>query len=657
MKYLVPSLSLALLVLFCVPNGTWAQGKPGDPGVNAKLIEASKQGDRDALSRLLAQGADPNTRDEESSRTALFHVLAKGDANGIQLLLERGADPNLKDANGITPLMVAASLPREIRLQTVRMLVDAGADMNAQNANGETALTIAARNESNETVLFLIEKGATADLRYAANMALLRAAQSGSVAEIRFLLENGANVNTQPISYTAKGEVSYRGDTPLMHAIKRGHRDAVAALLKAGANPSTLGSAGQTPLVAAVTYGNFEMIAFLLDSGARFDKKEITREVGKFATLYVSKSIGALLSDGSDVDAKDATGRTALMLAAQEGHAGTVKILLYLGSSVNLRDQREMTPLLHAVRNGRDSAVGLLLSAGADANARDNHNFPALMLALPAGGPPFDSRRTNSTTIIRALLDSGADPNARVTGGFTTLMLAAVRGHTEAVETLLARGADVHAKAEYSLTAYHLASGEKVIALLNRARAAPVAPVWTPEKSNPAARDRRLKDAAQDGDYEFVEILLREGTYVDSLVYKFDQTALFYAAEGYDPRIVRLLLRYGADPNRRGIHGSTVFSKVIDSVRTGDSSANAIEKTNMLLDAGADVNAQDSDGRTPIALAASQGLPDLLRLLLSREGNPNIADRWGKTPLKAALESKQKHADEVVKILKDAGAK
>jgi ankyrin repeat protein len=78
---------------------------------------------------------------------------------------------------------------------------------------------------------------------------------------------------------------------------------------------------------------------------------------------------------------------------------------------------------------------------------------------------------------------------------------------------------------------------------------------------------------------------------------------------------VRLLLQYGADPNKRFAYHSRIDGRV-ERELTPLMFAGSAEVARALLDAGAEVNVQDADGVTPLMRAARRGKPDLVRLLL-----------------------------------------
>jgi hypothetical protein len=77
-------------------------------------------------------------------------------------------------------------------------------------------------------------------------------------------------------------------------------------------------------------------------------------------------------------------------------------------------------------------------------------------------------------------------------------------------------------------------------------------------------------------------------------------------------------------------------------------------QTALLLDQGAVLDARDELGRTALMLAVIQNRPDVVRLLLDRGADPNVADNSGHSPLQQA---KQAHLGEMAAMLERAGAR
>lgn len=196
----------------------------------------------------------------------------------------------------------------------------------------------------------------------------------------------------------------------------------------------------------------------------------------------------SLIDKGVDPKTQDDDGRSALMLAAANGHTEIVKDLIGLGAEVNVKTKNTLTsygaltPLIAAsLYNGNAEIVKALLAAGADVEARDMHGETALMLAsfkgkidiaktLVAGGANVNAGATpdqktalmsaaaaGQADLVRLLLSSGARIDAKTVSGFTALMFAAQGGHLTVVQKLISAGADVNATNENSETVLKLA--------------------------------------------------------------------------------------------------------------------------------------------------------------------------------------------------------
>jgi hypothetical protein len=131
--------------------------------------------------------------------------------------------------------------------------------------------------------------------------------------------------------------------------------------------------------------------------------------------------VRALLEGPDEVPvntARDDKGRTALVLAAQQGHCELVKLLLDLGAHIHGRDDTGTTALIWAADAGHCEVVQLLLGRGAYVHSRDDTGVTALMKAVSSA-----HRET-----ANLLLNHGARVNARNNDGVTALMIAAQKG-------------------------------------------------------------------------------------------------------------------------------------------------------------------------------------------------------------------------------------
>jgi ankyrin repeat protein len=148
-----------------------------------------------------------------------------------------------------------------------------------------------------------------------------------------------------------------------------------------------------------------------------------------------------LIAEGSDVNAPEADGTSALLWAAHQSSPELVSVLLEAGADPNAANKFGVTPLLEASRYGDAATIEALLDGGADVQAAAREGETPLMAAARAG----------SAAAVKLLLERGADVNAvESLHEQTALMWAAAEGHVEVVGLLLDNGADPNRKARAS---------------------------------------------------------------------------------------------------------------------------------------------------------------------------------------------------------------
>lgn len=140
----------------------------------------------------------------------------------------------------------------------------------------------------------------------------------------------------------------------------------------------------------------------------------------------------AALQAGARVDASDAGGQTALMLAAREGHPELVQLLLKAGAQPDGRDG-PMTPLGAASIRGHTPVIQLLLRSGADVDAAGRTGLAPLLLAV----------RFNRMEAARLLLRAGASTKIRDRNGDGLLIVAVQDNHPGMLSLLLEHGMPV----------------------------------------------------------------------------------------------------------------------------------------------------------------------------------------------------------------------
>lgn len=195
---------------------------------DARLITAVQLGSAQLVNSLLAEGANPNSKNSAGT-PILLTAIRGGHLAVVQALLAKGANPNGRNEEGGTALITAVESQHA---DIVRSLLSHKAAVNSAYdrgmGKGTTPLIIAAVNGDSQIASILLDAGA--DIHASDSMlgmqAIHWAASEGSTAIVEMLLRKGSNVDSR----------KWSGQTPLMEAALAGHTDVVKLLISQGAN-------------------------------------------------------------------------------------------------------------------------------------------------------------------------------------------------------------------------------------------------------------------------------------------------------------------------------------------------------------------------------------------------------------------------------------
>jgi ankyrin repeat protein len=272
------------------------------------------------------------------------------------------------------------------------------------------------------------------------------------------------------------------------------------------------------------------------------------------------------------------------MFAAREGAADAVRALADAGANLDLVDPEGTSALIIAIINGEYGVAEVLLEKGANPNIGDIKGMTPLYAAI--------DMHTVPTTFGRP------DPPHAV-----------IEGSVDAVEMLLAAGADPNAR----LTG----------PILKR--------VYNPG-------DPRLAEGA---------------------------TPFMRAAKGADLTVMRLLIGAGADPKLDQKNGNTplMLTASAGSGRGSDNNpdhvteAQALAALDYLIGLGLDLNATNDEGDSVMHVASTTNLgsPAVIRFLYGKGARLDVKNKAGRTPLEAVLRARETSED-TVSLLKQLSA-
>ncbi len=266
----------------------------------------------------------------------------------------------------------------------------------------------------------------------------------------------------------------------------------------------------------------------------------------------------------------------ALIQAIQRGDCAAASRLVANGTSPNLKDDDSVPALMLASLFGDGPCVEQLLQRGADPNLADSGGATALLWAMP----DIDK--------ARVLLKHGANVNAKSAnlGRTPFLIAAAYPGTVPLLELLLAQGADLRAKDATGFSALGMAMQsadlDVVRFLVDKGLDLNDTPINAQRAIFARARPTLVDYAMARGAAVPKEMLVR--------------------ANWLSPDVIKHWIERGADTNARvGIYGMTPLMTASASETAG------AETLRMLLEHGADPNAQDTEGERPLDWAHYRG--------------------------------------------------
>lgn len=483
--------------------------------------------------------------------------------------------------------------------EQVRALLEGGADVDAAQGDGMTALHWAAYNDDQEM--------------------------------LKMLLKAGADV----------GATTRLGNTtPLLLACRNGNPATVKALLEAGADAGTANSNGTTALMTAASAGNPQAVEVLLDHGSDVNATESAR--GQTALMFAAALdraavIRLLAQRGADLEAATPARETLKIRFDPDGH------IFYVwpseGGEQSSQEPSEAASRAEAAAKADLEMLGRSLGFSSAGFSLGKPRPPLLTPPMPVG-PQFVggmtallyAAREGHFQAVRALLESGSDINRVSAEKTSPLVMAIINGHLDLAEMLLEAGADPNLANLFGLTALWA-----VIDVQWAPHAAYPQPSTEQEKTGYLELMKALLKAGADPNAAIAakpwfRSLFSDPTWVNPA----GATPFWRAAQSSDIDAMRLLAKYGADPQIATKAGDTPLMAASGVGWASNWSVNApvpaIEAVKYCVELGNDVNAVDSQGYTPLHGTGYIGNNDMVRYLVDHGAKVDVRSKAGDTP-------------------------
>ncbi|XP_019857637.1 PREDICTED: ankyrin-1-like [Amphimedon queenslandica] len=621
---------------------------------------ACQNGHTQIVELLLKEQVDPNIQTNDQFTSLIIACSAQIDnIEIVRLLLQYGADPNAKiDKTGTTPLLLAVNFGRS---EILTELINVGAnvsetfsmppkpfinaiirvpisgncevicnlstgDVTFINSTGSSsvlynlkqlkltliqcAVGMVALNEGKEKFLQSMKQGI---------MNIGKISQFGMEIDSKEIIEVLSQVSIDKrlevlkvLSLRCPDNDSYT----LMLAAMWGLTQVVDLLLEAGYDPQKPLSSSKTfeqftktfhqvaeldftypSLVAACSEGHLEVVKLLLRKTHDINHQQETGETFLMLACDCGHKdiVLTLLENGADPNICDNKGNSALHYVLLSNSSGDnildiIQTLLSWNINVNAQNNNGMTPLLTACSKGYTEAILLLLLDKADPNITDNKGKTALMYTCENG---------HSEIVEHLLRTYETDPLQKSNNGISALSYAAYSGSIEVINILLHKHNPDQEEIEKAVTAACYGGHKESIKLLA-------------DKINLTNLKKDILTACVSDDMTlFVQVIAKQASFdflYTPLIESTGLTPLMIAASCGSDRVVQTLLqRYGADVNQQD--KLLNYSPLMYAV-SGSKSTSTVQ---YLLDNYANVNVISKNKKTPLDIAKSKEIAQLLK--------------------------------------------
>ncbi|XP_025085082.1 ankyrin-3-like [Pomacea canaliculata] len=638
---------------------------------NTALHVAAKLDNWDTVDKLIA-----NDSVFLKAFQSLFSCIWRSNSdvgNVLEDLVKEGADVNTPDRFGCTVLQRLAQLDSEAHIVGVfGFLVNRGANRAVRTSVGDNLLHLAARNKhwrvvdqllrrqfsayepdsegycvlhrlaeyrgKNLPALFrVLHNGwATNSARGPSGDTLLQlAAKHGNIPMVEYLVQEGAKTNINQldseglsvIHQIAQCESEYRAGNLV---------SVVNLLLSKGANPRLRNLVGDTALNLAASHNNWNIVESLVESGCDLNQPDSKgfsilhrlaqrEESFKYPSSEISLDtlFCMLLEKGANPFARSPRGETVLHMAAKHRKWTMVKRLVERGANINEPDSEGFYVLHRLVQDSdkNDEILELLVGKGANLNYKCPNIGTALHIAL----------KGQRWSLAKKLVQLGADVNELDFEGLSVLHIIAAqksvyyesRGRTSLIHLLITKGADVTARSPRGDSVFHLAARNDNWNVIEQILTHEPDGVENNKSTDSESEGLTIPFTLVTNNYRAMEKRCRHQHERSKGL-----TALQLALLGKQWEVVQFLLESGAHVDQNNpLKGKSPFHELAMDTSVGAVTARLV--TERLVVHGINVNERDTQGDTPVNLAAKNGNWEVVRALLEHGADASLPDSQG----------------------------
>ncbi len=561
-------------------------------------------GDNGSINRVLRQDFTLLHSKDHNGFTPLHIAVISGKTSVVELLIKMGANINMLNDAKKTELYEALFSANPAALKV--FLGYGNAEDNAQKVEEEEKYKTVAELKAEEEAKKQSEEESEGEgqededgaiVKHTEPPLALKYAKRSGLSALHLAIIRG-DTQTARVLIKAGADLNVRNDgevTPLHLAVLKNNIDIVKMLIDCGADCKLSCLGNMTPLYTAVEVGSEDMVKALLKQGVDVNMRDtfnLSFALDQAIKRQQPKITKYLLEADADKNLRNADGYAALHEAIAMGDIEIVKLLIEFGADVNGKGEGGVQPINVAIQHGRNDIVEELVAEGVKLDMVDEQGYSLLHKAVIE-----DSQET-----VEMLIERGADVNMKSSDGGTPLYLAAIKNNIPLMRLLLDKGADINARGDSGMTA--------------------------------------LRAASEEGHLDAVTLLTESGAEINAQSDR-GVTPLVAAARNGHRTVMEYLIEHGAHVNTAVRH------------LTGDESD--YETLQLLIENGADVDAEGFNGNTLLHKSAGKGAERVLRLLVAKGADVMKTNHDDKTPRMIAAQHNQKNIADYLNTLEPAG--